>query len=289
MPTYDRLPPTPYRLSETAVSTLTLRQTFLLVVVFVVTSLAFIQLDNRRALDPIKTSMQQAVLPLTRNINRLTERGRDQSNVEKELEAVRAEPDALAAEVIKLRQDNSEIQQLQAQLKVQEERPTWKPLAARVINPDPTNLQKFITIDKGSKDGIEVGMAVTDPNYYLGQVTEVWENTSLVTLIIDISQMVGAKLADTGADGIVYGAWQKGGRLELRHIDRDSVPKEGEVVITSDIPNSQTAKVPGDIAIGKVDGPPQPDPQSDRMTINVLPVADFDNLQVVTVILSDEG
>jgi cell shape-determining protein MreC len=132
-------------------------------------------------------------------------------------------------------------------------------------------------------------MAVTDPNYYLGQVTEVWENTARVTLIIDVSQMVGAKLADTGADGIIYGAWQKGGRLELRHIDRDSLPKDGEVVITSDISNSQTAKVPGNIAIGKVDGEPQRDPQSDRVTINVLPVADFDNLQVVTVILSDEG
>jgi rod shape-determining protein MreC len=271
------------------VSTLTVRQTFLLVAIFVITSLAFIQLDNRRALDPVKANLQQLLLPITRNVSDLTDRGRAQSDVEKELAAVRAERDALVAEVIKLRQENSEIQQLQEQLKVEVENPTWKPLAARVINPDPTNLQKFITIDKGSKDGIEMGMAVTDPNFYLGQVTEVWENSSRVTLIIDVSQMVGAKLADTGADGIVYGAWQKGGRLELRHIDRDSTPKEGEVVITSDLTNSQTAKVPGNIPIGKVEGPFTKDPQSDRLTVNVLPVADFDNLKVVTVILSDEG
>lgn len=270
-------------------STLTLRQTFLLVILFVITSLAFIQLDNRRALDPVKTSLQQVVLPLTRNLNRLTDTGRNQSDVERELEAVSAERDALVAEVIGLREKAREIDQLQAQLRVEEQNPTWKPLAARVINPDPTNLQKFITIDKGSKDGIEKGMAVTDPNFYLGQVTEVWETTARVTLIIDVSQAVGARLADTGADGIIYGAWQKGGRLELRHIDRDTEPKEGEVVITSDTPNSQTAKVPGNIPIGKVEGTVQRDPQNDRLTVNVLPIADFDNLQVVTVILSDEA
>ena len=42
---------------------------------------------------------------------------------------------------------------------------------------DPTNQQKFLTIDKGSKNGVEVGMAVVaqGPNY-IGQVTEVWRS-----------------------------------------------------------------------------------------------------------------
>ena len=44
-------------------------------------------------------------------------------------------------------------------------------LQARVQTPDPTNQQKFLTIDKGSKNGVEVGMAVVaqGPNY-IGQV-----------------------------------------------------------------------------------------------------------------------
>ena len=56
-------------------TTLNTRQTLFLVVLFVVTSLAFIQLDSRRALDPVKDSMRAVVGPVVTQVGNAGRRG----------------------------------------------------------------------------------------------------------------------------------------------------------------------------------------------------------------------
>lgn len=269
-------------------TTLSARQTVMLVVLFVVSSFTFISLDNNRTLDPLKSGLHDSLVPVTDAFNKLGSRGQSDSEMAKELERTKKERDALLAENANLKAQAAEVKQLQDQLDVQQEHPEWQLLSARVINPDPSSLEKFITIDKGSKDGIQVGMAVTDPSYFIGQVTSVEEHSARVTLAIDMSFRVGAKLIDTGSDGIAYGMWQKQGRMEMRHIDRDAKPKDQEVVVTASSSDVKTAKVPGGLVIGKVDGEPTLDNQTDSLTIKILPVADFDNLKVVAIILNGQ-
>ncbi|MDQ3227900.1 MAG: rod shape-determining protein MreC, partial [Chloroflexota bacterium] len=184
-------------------TTMNTRQTFLLVALFVITSLAFIQLDSRRALDPVKDAMRGIVAPIVTQVGNVGTRG--DVAMEREIAAVKAERDQLAAENAQLKAAVREVEQLRLQAKLQQDRATWTMLQARVQAPDPTNQQKFLTIDKGAKNGVEVGMAVVaqGPNY-IGQVTEVWEESSRIMLIIDVSQRVGARLAD-GGDGVVFG------------------------------------------------------------------------------------
>lgn len=270
-------------------TTLSTRQTVLLVVLFVATSLGFIALDNRAALDPLKTGLREVTVPITDTFNDFLDDEPD-SDIERRLAQAEAERDALLAENARLRMENQEVGQLRELLRVQEERPEWSLTTARVVNPDPTNLQKFITIDKGSADGIEKGMAVVTPsNVYVGQVTLVEEQSARVTLIIDQTAQVGAQLLDTGAIGIVYGAWQQGGRAEMRHVDRGTAAEPEELVVTASNPDVRTSRVPGGIVIGKVAGEPVVDNQTDTLTLSVLPVADFDNLKVVAVIVGDQG
>lgn len=270
-------------------STLSTRQTIFLVVLFVVTSLTFIALDNRAALDPLKTGLREVIEPVAEQVGNIGNARADPTAVEAELARVKAERDALAAENARLRVQVDEVEQLRELLKVQEQFPELTFISARVINPDPTNLQKFITLDKGSADGIEKGMAVVAPSFYIGQVTAVETYSARVTLLIDSTASVGAQLIETGAAGIVYGTWQQGGRAELRHVDRGTNPKDGEVVVTADASSTtRTAKVPPGLIIGKVGGPPVIDNQSDTLTIPILPVADFDNLEVVAVVATGD-
>ena len=268
-------------------STLTTRQTFALVVLFVVVCVAFIQLDNRNALDPVKDGLREVLSPMASVLNRVTDGTNRQSAQERQIAQLKAQVASLQAQNAQLQGQANENKQLREVLGLKQQHPGWKTLQASVVNPDPTNLQKFITIDKGAKDGIKKGMAVVDPYFYVGQVTDVQDHSARVMLIIDQSQQVGAQLQGSGTDGIIYGMWQRGGRLELRHLDRDVVPKVGDVVITSDKSDSSTAQVPGDIIIGKVDGQPVTDAQNDTLTVSVLPVARFDTLKVVSVILGD--
>jgi rod shape-determining protein MreC len=258
----------------------------MLVVLFVVSSFTFITLDNNRALDPLKSGLHDSLMPAADVFDRVGRGGESDSDIARELERVRVERDALLAENANLKAINAEVNQLRDQLEVQDQHPEWKMLSARVVGTDPSNQQKFLIIDKGSKDGIQKGMAVTSPYYYVGQVVIVEEHQARVMLTIDMSHKVGAKLSEAGAEGVAYGMWQRGGRMELRHVDRDARPREGEVVLTASSSDVKTAKVPGGLVIGKVEGEPVLDNQTDSLTIQVLPVADFDNLKVVSVILN---
>jgi rod shape-determining protein MreC len=272
------------------VSTLSARQTVMLVVLFVISSFTFITLDNNSTLDPLKSGLHDSLVPVTDAFDRIGGGGESDSDLARELEQVKAERDALLAENANLKVENAEVQQLRELLDVKEDHPEWQLLSARVENTDPANQQKFIIINKGSKDGVQIGMAVTDPNIFVGQVVLVEEHQSRVMLAIDMSYKVGAQLQDSGADGVAYGMWQKQGRMELRHVDRDAKPKDQEWVVTADSSTDssdvKTAKVPGGLIIGKVDGEPTLDNQTDSLTLKILPVAHFDNLKVVAVIMN---
>jgi rod shape-determining protein MreC len=268
------------------VSTLSTRQTIGLVVLFALTSISFIALDNRSALDPLKTALRDLVVPVTDVFNRAGN-GSD-SDLAQELERVKRERDAALAENVRLKADQKDVEQLQAILGVKESHSEWTLVTARVLGVDPLNLQKYIVIDKGSLDGIAEGMAVIDPNYFVGLVVgPVGEHSAKVMLAIDGSSAVGAQLLDSGADGIVYGRWQAGGRLEMAYVDRAVQPKAGEVVVTSKSVETRTAGVPGNLIIGKVEDDPERFNQGDSQTINVLPASDFDNLSLVAVIVDD--
>ena len=174
------------------------------------------------------------------------------------------------------------------QAKLQQDRPTWKMLQARVQAPDPTNQQKFLTIDKGAKNGVEVGMAVVaqGPNY-IGQVTEVWEESSRVMLIIDVSQRVGARL-ESGGDGVVFGVWQNGGRLELRYLDRDAEPQPGEAGADHRQPGAaHGARARRSHRRPRRRHARRNAAKGDTQTVPVIPLVAFERLEVVTVVLTD--
>ena len=269
-------------------TTLSVRQTFDLVALFVATSITFIQLDNRQALDPVKTALQDLVHPVARAFGNLAPGGgTGDGELERRIAELQQANDALIAENAGLKADNREVDQLRAQLDIQEKNPDLTFLSARVVGVDPTNQAKFIIIDKGTANGVREGMAVVDPNYFVGQVIEADEHSAKVTLVIDQDYMVAARLDTSGADGILYGMWQLGKTMELRHVDRDTPIAEGELVLTSDNAEVRTQGVPGTRIIGRVHGQPERSPQDDTLTIEVVPAVNFENLQVVSVIVAD--
>lgn len=267
-------------------SSIGIRQTILLVILFIGVAVALIALDNSAALDPLRSGLRGVVDPAVAWIDRVTDRDGNQTPLEVQLAQVTRERDELLAENAQLKSQMDTVAKLQDVLGVQEANPQWTLLTAKVLNPDPSGLQKLVTIDKGKADGIQVGMAVIDPFFLVGVVTEVDEHTARVTLAIDASFAVGAKLLDSKGAGIAYGQWQYGGRMAMRHVSRDIVPVSGEVVVTSDESDAQTSKVPPSIIIGRVTGEPKVDNQSDSQTIEILPAANFDDLSIVAVIVS---
>jgi rod shape-determining protein MreC len=251
--------------------------------IFVIISVAFLLLDRRDALDPIRDGLGQIFAPVSRAFERVALDSGNESDLQKQLDEVTAERDKLLAENIQLKADQQELATLREQLRIEQARPDLAFFSAKVIGRDPSGAQLYIIIDKGSADGLQQGMAVVDPDYYVGQISEVQEHTAKVLLIGDQNASVGAMLFDSKADGIVYGRWQSGGLLTMQHVDKDVKPAVEEWVVTSDVSASETARVPSNIPIGIVVGEPVLNAQNDQLEITVQPAADLQKLDTVWI------
>jgi len=65
---------------------------------------------------------------------------------------------------------------------------------AQVQGASPGNFQYTVEIDKGSIDGIAVGMPVVNGGGLVGKITQVFPNSSVVLLIVDPDFFIGAKV-----------------------------------------------------------------------------------------------
>lgn len=250
--------------------------------VFVVLSLLAIVLDTRGLLDPVKRPLESAISPIAGRFNDLAHRSGGSDS--QQIAQLTSERDYYRAEAVRLENAEAENTQLREQLGIEQKYNDYNVLSAGVVSRDPGNSQKFIIIDKGSDDGIQTGMAVVDPNNYVGQVTEVGPRQSRVTLLIDSQATPLSVEILNGGDGILYGMWQSGGRAEMRYVDFDSNPKPGDYVITSSDSATQSKGVPGGLLVGQVGDGVKSDALTDELTVPIVPLANFDKLQVVTVL-----
>ncbi len=258
-------------------------KTITLLLTFIILSVGTVVLDNRGLLDPIKRPIESLISPIIGSFSRAAQgTGSDEETV---LAEMTAERDYYRSESIRLQNAEGENTQLREQLGIEEKYSEFDVLSAGVLARDPSNSQKFLTIDKGADDGMSVGMAVVDPNNYVGQITEVSPTQSRVTLLIDTQASPLSVEIVTGGDGMMYGMWQAGGRAEIRYVDIDMKPVAGDAILTSSDGSTQSRGVPGGLLIGTVGGQLESNALSDDLTVPIVPNADFDNLEVVTVIL----
>lgn len=258
-------------------------KTVILLLTFIVLSVGTVVLDNLGLLDPIKRPVESLISPITGSFSRAAQG--TESDEESALAEMTAERDYYRSESIRLQNAEGENTQLREQLGIEQKYGDFDVLSAGVLARDPSNSQKFITIDKGADDGMAVGMAVVDPNNYVGQITEVSPTQSRVTLLIDTQASPLSVEIVTGGDGVMYGMWQAGGRAEIRYVDIDAKPQPGDAILTSSDGSTQSRGIPGGLLIGTVGGQLESNALSDDLTVPIVPNADFDNLEVVTVIL----
>ena len=93
--------------------------------------------------------------------------------------------------------------------------------------------EDIVTINKGSKDGIEEGMTVvTSEKALVGRVLNVYEDFSEVMLVSDKRSIIDAEVLETGDYLIVKGV---GGSISLESLNKESEAEEGNILITSAI------------------------------------------------------
>ncbi|HET6951466.1 MAG TPA: rod shape-determining protein MreC [Acidimicrobiales bacterium] len=124
-------------------------------------------------------------------------------------------------------------------------------VVARVVSGPRSNFSHAVEIDKGSDDGVAVGMPVVAGAGLVGRVTQVTGSTARVELVTDPEFRVGVRLATTGELGTARGQ----GRDDPLAVDSSIAPRsevpDGTGVLTSGVDRS--AFPPG-IPVGTVTG-----------------------------------
>jgi len=153
-------------------------------------------------------------------------------------------------------------------------------VVARVIDEPLSNFERTIELNKGSNDGIEVGMPVEAGRGLVGRVVQVVRNRSRVELITDASFGVAVRLVRSGDIGVARGNGD-GSLLTIEFVKVDTVVIPGESVVTSGLEGSL---FPGGILVGTVVSA-RPDPVTGFQEVDVAPVVDSDRLSLVQVVL----
>ncbi|MDI7276241.1 MAG: rod shape-determining protein MreC [Anaerolineae bacterium] len=151
-------------------------------------------------------------------------------------------------------------------------------LSAEVIGWDPSNLLRYLTIDRGSRDGVKAGMPVITARGLVGQVREVRANSAKVVLLTDPSSGVNALVQRSRATGIVEG--QTGPNLVLRYLPQtEGIAQPGDLVLTSGL----GGHFPRRLLIGEVTEVKRSDVEMFQEA-RLRPAVDFDRLEIVFVV-----
>ena len=154
-------------------------------------------------------------------------------------------------------------------------------LPADVIAVEQTGIARSIIINRGTRDGIGVGMPVTTELGLVGRIIRVSANAAQAQLINDENSAVSSRLQSTRAQGSIIG--QASGVLRLTMVDLDEVIEQGDLVITSGLGGN----FPADIVVGQVTSVRQFEFELFQEA-EVRSLIDFDTLELVLVITSFE-
>lgn len=193
-------------------------------------------------------------------------------NLGKNNEKLRIENEQLKSELEELkiyRHENIELREL-LDFKT---RYFPKSIPAEIIGRDTSNWFHRFEIDKGKKHGIAKNMIVIAPSGLVGEITAVFEDTSLVRTILNKRSMIPVYAVESGAFAMLYG--EKDNRASLRYIYNSSLLSEGQLVVTSGIGDI----FPGGLVVGKtVKG------KDSKSDFDVVPFANIQGLKQVLVL-----
>ncbi len=121
---------------------------------------------------------------------------------------------------------------------------------ALIISRGSEGYMSIITLNRGSSDGIEVGMPVITKLGLVGSVIEVDINSCKVRTVIEDRGACGAYISRSGEIGVIEGdiTFKDTGHCSLEYLGADADVEVGDTVYTSGL----GSVYPRDIPIGKV-------------------------------------
>ncbi len=274
-------------------SKISIRPRYLFVIMVVICGVLLIasyRLENR--LSGVQRAVGDFVTPMQVGINKVGSFFAEKFEYFRDMDALIAENKKLAEKLDAvnyknklLLQERYELDDFRKLYKLDGTYADYPKVAARVIVNNTSNWYSSFVIDKGSDDGIKVGMNVMAGNGLVGIITKTGRNNSTVRSIIDDSSNVKGMLLDTSDTCIVKGNLKllDEGHIEVIDIKKGTEAKDGYEVVTSYL---STKYHPG-ILIGYISNI-KTDPSNMTESGLLTPAVDFSKIDMVLIITKEK-
>jgi rod shape-determining protein MreC len=178
----------------------------------------------------------------------------------------------LAAENSRLRAMLSATEVLSARL-----------LVSEVVAISPNPYRHVLTINRGSLDGVTVGQPVIDADGLVGQVADVFDRTSTVLAISDISHTLPVRSLRNGVRTVAEGSGDKN-RLRLKFLSTTADIVIGDQLVSSGLGGRFPAGYPVGtvVSIERVSGRP-------FLDVEVRPAASIDRTHYLLLLFLDSS
>ena len=228
--------------------------------------------------------MQKGVNQLGSGLTNLREHLRTKKSLEKENEELRTQLADAQQNLNQVQLNQEELDNLKSLYDMDQNYADYDKIAANVIGKDAGNWFSVFLIDRGSNDGITVGMNVLADGGLAGIVIQVGPNYAKVRSIIDDNSNVSARNLSTSDLCMVSGSLKTMNESSLIDFDdlrdKEDQAKVGDQIVTSNISDMFLEGIPiGYITDIKTD--------SNNLTKSghIATIVDFEHLDDVFVIL----
>ena len=228
--------------------------------------------------------MQKGVNQLGSGLTNLREHLRTKKSLEKENEELRTQLADAQQNLNQVQLNQEELDNLKSLYDMDQNYADYDKIAANVIGKDAGNWFYVFLIDRGSNDGITVGMNVLADGGLAGIVIQVGPNYAKVRSIIDDNSNVSARNLSTSDLCVVSGSLKTMNESSLIDFDdlrdKEDQAKVGDQIVTSNISDMFLEGIPiGYITDIKTD--------SNNLTKSghIATIVDFEHLDDVFVIL----
>lgn len=213
---------------------------YFLLVILIVISLSLLASNDKPEVKKIRTIGLGSFAAVNSLLNFFT----DIFSSDPSIDQLKEENARLMLEVNKLRKQGVENQNLRNMLSVPDTS-KYDLIAADVVSKLVNKIQGNIILNKGSVNGIQVGMPVLNSNGLVGIIADVTDNFSVTKTLYNSSLNIAVTVQNINVDGVL--SWN-GSELIIKNIPTTYEIKVGEKVETSDF----STLLPPNIPIGVI-------------------------------------
>ncbi len=150
---------------------------------------------------------------------------------------------------------------------------------AQVVGTDSNPTKQIIVLNQGENDGVKVGQTVIDEHGIIGQIINVYPNTSRLLLITDDKQSVSVIIKRTGQRAVVSGKGTPN-ELSLDYIFKTSDVRLGDELISSGL----GGRMPAGYRVGRVAHIDTQQTDDNFIDIDVTPAGNFVDSSYVLIL-----